>query len=114
LAAARGIHRIVNTTMAEGVRLVSVRRGVDPRRFALFAFGGAAGLHATDTARQLGLSRVIVPRVAAVLSAWGMLATDLRFEGARTHIGDAMARDGPVVMRLFDVMDAGGRWSWRA
>ena len=80
LAAARGIHRIVNTNMAEGVRLVSVRRGVDPRRFALFAFGGAAGLHATDIARQLGLGRVIVPRVAAVLSAWGMLATDLRFE----------------------------------
>ena len=54
VAAARGIHRIVNTTMAEGVRLVSVRRGVDPRRFALFAFGGAAGLHATEIARQLG------------------------------------------------------------
>src|SRR5713101_5477728 len=89
LAAARGIHRIINTNMAEGVRLVSVRRGVDPRRFALFAFGGAAGLHATDIARQLGLRRVIVPRIAAVLSAWGMLATDLRFEISRTHIGDA-------------------------
>src|SRR5215472_10834725 len=47
IAAARGIHRVVNTTMAEGVRLVSVRRGVDPRRFALLAFGGASGLHAT-------------------------------------------------------------------
>ena len=70
--------------MAEGMRLVSVRRGVDPRRFALFAFGGAAGLHATDIARQLGLARVVVPRVAAVLSAWGMLATDLRFEVSRT------------------------------
>jgi N-methylhydantoinase A len=108
LAAARGIHRIVNTTMAEGVRLVSVRRGVDPRRFALFAFGGAAGLHATDIARQLGLSRVIVPRVAAVLSAWGMLATDLRFEVARTHIGDARALDGAAVKRLFDEMEAEG------
>ncbi|TMK05686.1 MAG: hydantoinase/oxoprolinase family protein, partial [Alphaproteobacteria bacterium] len=83
LAAAHGIHRVINTNMAEGVRLVSVRRGVDPRRFALFAFGGAAGLHATDIARQLGLVRVIVPRVASVLSAWGMLATDLRFELSR-------------------------------
>ncbi|TMJ54965.1 MAG: hydantoinase/oxoprolinase family protein, partial [Alphaproteobacteria bacterium] len=55
LSAARGIHRVVNTTMAEGVRLVSVRRGVDPRRFALLAFGGASGLHATDVARQLDL-----------------------------------------------------------
>src|SRR6266550_4407952 len=93
LAAAHGIHRVINTNMAEGVRLVSVRRGVDPRRFALFAFGGAAGLHATDIARQLGLVRVIVPRVASVLSAWGMLATDLRFELSRTHIGDAKALD---------------------
>src|SRR6185436_13487345 len=74
MAAAEGIHRVVNTRMAEGIRLVSVRRGVDPRRFALLAFGGAAGLHVTDVARQLDLTRVVVPRVAAVLSAWGMLA----------------------------------------
>src|SRR4051812_17470233 len=108
IAAASGIHRIVNTTMAEGVRLVSVRRGVDPRRFALFAFGGAAGLHATDIARHLGLRRVIVPRVAAVLSAWGMLATDLRFEVSRTHIGDAGALDGAAVKHLFGEMEAEG------
>src|SRR6202030_4624746 len=106
LAAAHGIHRIINTNMAEGVRLVSVRRGVDPRRFALFAFGGAAGLHATDIARQLGLSRVVVPRVAPVLSAWGMLATDLRFEVSRTHIGDAGRLDGAAVKRLFADMEA--------
>jgi len=114
LAAARGIHRIINTTMAEGVRLVSVRRGVDPRRFALFAFGGAAGLHATDIARQLGLRRVIVPRIAAVLSAWGMLATDLRFEIGRTHIGDARALDGAAVKRLFEEMEAEGLRRLRA
>jgi N-methylhydantoinase A len=114
MAAARGIHRIVNTTMAEGVRLVSVRRGVDPRRFALFAFGGAAGLHATDIARQLGLRRVVVPRVAAVLSAWGMLATDLRFEVSRTHIGDAGALDGAAVKHLFDDMEAEGMRRLRA
>jgi N-methylhydantoinase A len=108
LAAARGIHRVVNTTMAEGVRLVSVRRGVDPRRFALLAFGGASGLHATEIARQLELSRVVVPRVAAVLSAWGMLATDLRFEVARTHIGDTKALDGGAIKRLFGEMEAEG------
>jgi N-methylhydantoinase A len=108
VAAASGIHRIVNTTMAEGVRLVSVRRGVDPRRFALLAFGGAAGLHATAIARQLDLQRVVVPRVAAVLSAWGMLATDLRFEIARTHIGDAGALDGAAVKRFYAEMAAEG------
>jgi N-methylhydantoinase A len=107
--AAEGIHRIINTTMAEGVRLVSVRRGVDPRKFALLSFGGASGLHATDVARQLDLQRVIVPRVAAVLSAWGMLATDLRFEVARSHIGDARRLDGAGVKRLFETMEAEGR-----
>jgi len=106
LQAAHGIQRIINTNMAEGVRLVSVRRGIDPRRFALFAFGGAAGLHATDIARQLRLGKVIVPRVAAVLSAWGMLATDLRFEVSRSHIGDTRALDGGAVKRLFADMEA--------
>jgi N-methylhydantoinase A len=108
LAAARGIHRVINTSMTEGVRLVSVRRGVDPRHFVLLAFGGASGLHATEIARQLDLSRVIVPRVAAVLSAWGMLTTDLRFEVARTHIGDMRMLDGSAVKRLFDEMEAEG------
>ncbi len=114
LQAAHGIHRIVNTNMAEGVRLVSVRRGVDPRRFALFAFGGAAGLHATDIARQLQLRKVIVPRVAAVLSAWGMLATDLRFEVSQSHIGDTRALDGGAVKALFADMEAEGLARLRA
>src|SRR5215472_15368807 len=106
--AACGIHRVVNTTMAEGVRLVSVRRGVDPRHFALLAFGGASGLHATDIAHQLDLKRVVVPRVAAVLSAWGMLTTDLRFEIARSHIGDTRTLDGGALKRLFEEMEADG------
>jgi len=114
VAAAEGIHRVVNTNMAEGIRLVSVRRGVDPRRFALLSFGGAAGLHVVDVAKQLDLARVIVPRVAAVLSAWGMLATDLRFEVSRTHIGDATALDGASVKRMFEDMEAEGTARLRA
>jgi N-methylhydantoinase A len=114
VSAAQGIHRVVNTAMAEGVRLVSVRRGVDPRRFALLAFGGASGLHATDIARQLGLERVVVPRVAPVLSAWGMLATDLRFEVARSHIGDTRSLDGGALKRLFAEMEDEGLARLRA
>lgn len=109
MTAADGVHRVVNTKMAEGIRLVSVRRGVDPRRFSLLAFGGAAGLHATDVARQLDIRRVVVPRVAAVLSAWGMLATDLRFEVVRTHVGDARRVGAPALRRLFARMEAEGR-----
>jgi N-methylhydantoinase A len=109
VAAAAGVHRVVNTNMAEGIRLVTVRRGVDPRRFALLAFGGAAGMHVTDLARQLDLRRVIVPRVAAVLSAWGMLATDMRFEVSRTHIGDAGALNARRVKELYATMEQEGR-----
>jgi N-methylhydantoinase A len=107
--AAEGVHRVVNTQMAEGIRLATVRRGVDPRRFALLAFGGAAGLHATDLARQLDLGRVVVPRVASVLSAWGMLATALRFEVLRTHIADTSSLDVDGLRRLYDEMEATGR-----
>jgi len=109
MAAAEGIHRIINTRMAEGIRLVSVRRGVDPRRFAILSFGGAAGLHVTDVARQLDLDRVIVPRLAAVLSAWGMLACDLRYEIARTHIGDASRLEPEKLRAVFREMEAEGR-----
>ena len=109
MTAAEGIHRVVNTRMAEGIRLVSVRRGIDPRRFALLSFGGAAGLHITDIARQLDLRRVVVPRLAAVLSAWGMLATDLRYELARTHIGDASALAADDLRRIFEETEAEGR-----
>jgi N-methylhydantoinase A len=109
MAAADGIHRVVNTVMAEGIRLVSVRKGVDPRRFALLAFGGAAGLHVTDVARRLEIGRVVVPRMAAVLSAWGMLATDLRYEAVRTHIGDARRVGAPQLRRVFASMEQEGR-----
>jgi N-methylhydantoinase A len=68
---AAGIHRIVNTQMAEGIRLATVRRGVDPRRFTLLGFGGAAGLHVSALARMLNLERVLIPNMASVMSAWG-------------------------------------------
>ncbi|TMI77940.1 MAG: hydantoinase/oxoprolinase family protein, partial [Bacillati bacterium ANGP1] len=109
IAAADGIHRVVNTNMAEGIRRVSVRRGVDPRRFALLAFGGAAGLHVTQVARQLEITRVIVPRAAAVLSAWGMLTTDLRYELVRTHVEEIHRVGAAGLRRLFAEMEAEGR-----
>ena len=109
LTAARGIHELVNTRMADGIRLVSVRRGIDPRNFSLLAFGGAAGLHITDVARRLGIRRVALPRLAAVLSAWGMLATDLRCELVRTHIGDAQGMTAAALRRLFAGMEQEGK-----
>jgi N-methylhydantoinase A len=109
LTAAEGIGQVVNTNMAEGITLVSVRRGVDPRGFALVAFGGAAGLHVTEVARLLEIRRVVVPSVAAVLSAWGMLATDLRYELVRSHVSDVRRLTATALRRLFASLEKEGR-----
>ena len=78
--AALGIHRVLNAQMAEGIRLVSVRQGVDPRTFALVPLGGAGGIHATALARELGIRRIVVPRIPGVLAAAGLLAAATEHE----------------------------------
>ncbi|TCZ57822.1 hydantoinase/oxoprolinase family protein [Roseicella aquatilis] len=108
-ACAAGIHDLVNARMADGVRLATVRRGVDPRDFALLAFGGAAGLHATAVARELGLRRAAVPLFAAGLSAWGMLHTDLRYELSRSAVTATGMPADAALRALFDGLEAEGR-----
>ncbi|GGC91990.1 hydantoinase/oxoprolinase family protein [Chelatococcus reniformis] len=106
---ALGIHRLINLKMADGIRLMTLRRGVDPRRFALLSFGGGAGLHAVEVARELEIPRVIVPTVASVLSAWGMLASDLRYEVSRTHVGDGGAMTGARMQDVFAELERQAR-----
>jgi N-methylhydantoinase A len=101
IEAAAGIFRLVNLRMADGIRLMTVRRGVDPRRFALLSFGGAAGLHAAELARELELERIIVPATASVLSAWGMLTSDLRYEVSRTHFETGARSTASEVRGIF-------------
>lgn len=103
--AAAGIYRLINLKMADGIRLMTLRRGVDPRKFTLLSFGGAAGLHAVEVARELEIPRVIVPTVASVLSAWGMLASDLRYEVSRTHIGDHAVTDDASLRNIFGELE---------
>jgi N-methylhydantoinase A len=106
--AAAGIYRLVNSRMADGVRIATVRRGVDPRNFAMLAFGGAAGLHITAVASELGITRVAVPIAASVLSAWGMLNTDLRVEVSRSQ-GQIASLDILVLKEAFAAMETEGR-----
>jgi N-methylhydantoinase A len=84
-AAAGGILAIANATMANAVRAVTTERGLDPRDFALVAYGGAGPLHAVDIARELAIRTVIVPVAPGHFSAFGMLVADLRREYVRTH-----------------------------
>ena len=74
---AEGIVRVANANMERAIRVVSVERGHDPRRFALVAFGGAGGMHACEIARRLEIDTVVIPRHAGVLSALGMLVADV-------------------------------------
>ncbi len=103
-AAALGIHRVVTAQMAEGIRLVSVKRGIDPRGFTLVPLGGGGGIHATALARDLGMRRILVPRYPGVLAACGLLDAPVEHEVA-TAFGKPMAAAsaaelGPVLAAL--------------
>ena len=80
-----GVFKVVCTSIAEGIRLMSVQRGVDPREFTMMGFGGASGLHASEVARQLEVSKVYIPASAPVLSAYGMLNTDIKYDFFRSY-----------------------------
>jgi N-methylhydantoinase A len=67
--------------MARALRVISIERGLDPREFALVAFGGAGGMHAVALAEELGIPKVLVPRAGGVLSALGLALSDLRHDG---------------------------------
>jgi N-methylhydantoinase A len=83
--AAEGILTIVNANMANAISSRTVQKGLDPRGFALVAFGGAGPLHAAELARALGIPEVIVPAYPGITSAVGLLTTDLKYEAVRTE-----------------------------
>ncbi|WP_174727031.1 hydantoinase/oxoprolinase family protein [Mesobacillus harenae] len=84
--AALGIIRVANSNMLNALKLISVRKGYDPRDFTMVAFGGGGPLHSSFLAGELGIRKVIIPAASAVFSAWGMLMTDLRQDTIQTYI----------------------------
>jgi N-methylhydantoinase A len=84
LETAEGIVRVANQEMVRALRVVTVERGVDPRRFALLPFGGAGPMHAAAIAAELGIDRILCPRAGGVLSALGLCASDRRRDTVRT------------------------------
>jgi N-methylhydantoinase A len=84
--AAEGVVRVVESAMERATRVVSVEKGHDPREFTLVAFGGAGPLHACGLARALSIPRVVVPRDPGVLSAFGMLLSDVIRDYSRTRL----------------------------
>lgn len=85
--AAESILKVANANMADAVRLISIRRGYDPRDFALLAFGGAGALHGVDVARELNIPTVVVPPNPGVTSAMGCLLVDIQHDLSQMHTG---------------------------
>jgi N-methylhydantoinase A len=81
---AEGIVRVANQEMVRALRVVTVERGIDPRRFALLPFGGAGPMHAAEIAAELEIDRILCPRAGGVLSALGLCASDRRRDTTRT------------------------------
>ncbi len=103
---AQGIISVVTANMAKAIRVVSVERGYDPRDYALMAFGGAGPLHAARLARELGMSRVIVPRNPGILCAMGLLLTDLRRHFAAGRLLPLAVQDLPALTEGFAGLEA--------
>lgn len=104
VTAAAGIYKIVNMNMADGVREVSVRRGHDPREFALVVAGGAGPIHAAAIAAELGITLIIVPRESSVFCAAGMLISDLKHDFVRTYNALVGQHDIARIKELYQEM----------
>jgi N-methylhydantoinase A len=106
--AADAVVRMANSNMAQGLRLMSVERGHDPRQLTLVAFGGAGPMHAAALAEQLGMPRVIVPRYPGVTSALGLLMTDFQHDLGRTWKAEVGGVDPSKLAGILDELVAEG------
>lgn len=101
---AEGIVRVADATMERAIRVISVERGYDPRDFALLSFGGAGGMHACSLAGRLRIPTVIVPKNAGVLSALGMLLSDVVKDYSRSVLKTGEGAAFAALERLFEPM----------
>lgn len=101
LAAARGVIDLVDSNMIGALKVMSVERGLDPRDFALCAFGGAGPVHAADLMRSLGAEKLLVPRYPGILCALGLLTTEFRYDFVVTKLQRAGRFDAKATEAIF-------------
>ena len=107
--AARGVVRVADAEMVRALRVISVERGLDPREFALVAFGGAGPMHACSLAEELGMTTVLVPRASGVLSALGLAVSDVRRDYVRPFLAGLDEVDRDDLRRAFGELEAAAR-----
>ncbi|WP_428912093.1 hydantoinase/oxoprolinase family protein [Niallia sp. Krafla_26] len=100
-AAADAILKVANANMCDALRLISVRKGYDPRDFALVAFGGAGALHSAYLAKEIDIPNVIVPAHPGVAAAMGCLLVDVRHDVSKTFVKNIEDTDGNELEREF-------------
>jgi N-methylhydantoinase A len=109
IEAADGIFRLVNANMANAIRKATARRGVDPRGLVLVVFGGNGPLHAGMQAAELGIRRILVPKLSPAFSALGLLLADHVVDEMRSYVAPASGADLDRVNRLFAEMEESAR-----
>ncbi len=103
---AEGILNVINSKMANAIRTMTIRKGIDPRDFCLVAFGGAGPMHAALIAEELEIDKIIVPNVAGEFSAFGMLHADVRHDMS-TSVNERLAHaDWGAVRSGFEAMES--------
>jgi N-methylhydantoinase A len=102
---AEGILKVANATMERAIRVISMERGHDPRRFALVAFGGAGPMHACDIARALAIPDIVIPQNAGALSAFGLLMADVKKDFSHTILVGAEEADFNRVTSFFSPLE---------
>ncbi len=107
--AATGVLDIVNVKMAMAVRTVTVQRGLDPKDFVMFAFGGAGPMHACFVAREIGIGKVVIPIAPGQFSALGILGSDIRHDLVRTAPAGSDALDRSFLQEQFDALESDAR-----
>ena len=108
LETAVGMYRIINSNMAQGVRQVSIERGYDPREFLFIVAGGAGPIHAGEICKELEIPMFIVPNVASIFCAAGMLLGDLKHDYIRSYITSFSQIDRDYFLKLYDEMKETG------
>src|SRR6266581_7497723 len=109
ITAAAGIHRVINARMADQIRLVTIKRGYDPRQFSLVVLGGAGPVHGAALAAEMGMAEVLVPEAPGVLAAFGLLAAAIEHHHARTLQARTDVADLSDVNHCLAELDATGR-----
>lgn len=103
--AAGGIIQIANGDMLNALKLISVRRGFDPRDFSMLVQGGNGAVFGPELAKELKVKEVIVPNLPGTFSAWGMLVSDLRQDFMQTNITPLEGADISAINNIYDVME---------